>query len=52
MYNTVKMIIILTVKDCKNATVNWLTEPFLTIYGKYTVNNCDRSNGKFHVILL
>jgi len=47
------MIVILTVKDCKNATVktvNWLTEPFLRLL--YTVNNCDRSYGKFHVILL
>jgi len=32
-----KIIVILTVKDCKNATVQnvyWLTESFRTVYGK------------------
>jgi len=36
------LIVILTVKDCKNATVKF---PY------YTVNNCDIYNGTFNVLL-
>jgi len=47
------MIVILTLEDCKNAvkTVIWLTEP-LNNYDIYDISIYDRSNGKFHVILL
>jgi len=38
------MIVILTVKDCSVGKQN------LSLL--YTVNNSDRSNGNFHVVLL